>query len=531
MVSMQAGRFVPIPFTRMLDPKTGRAKTRLVDIDSTRYHIARRFMIRLRKDDFRIRTSWRNSPRPQACRTTSSARSSRTSSSTIRRRHTGRMAKSLSNFIRLTYTPAAAESSSSWFQGGCSVSTASPVPVVLVRRRFGETTRRDAWWIQPLVVFLGLSAFVVYATWAAFQGDHYTDGPYLSPFYSPELFGSSPHSWFGPKPPSWPEWLPFSPALLILPIPGLFRFTCYYYRGACTTRRFGQRLPPSCAVGEPRGSYRGENSFPLVLQNVHRYMLFISVFVLIILAYDAWKAMWFAGATPGELTFGIGVGTLVLIANVVLLGGYLFGCHSTPHVAGGCVDQLSRAPLGLSAYNCVSCLNRRHMSGPGRALSAWCFQISMSGCFLWVCGRIGGSSDDGYQTHEYDVLVIGSGGAGLRAAIEASASGISVGLVCKSLLGKAHTVMAEGGIAAALGNVDDRDNWKVHFTDTMRGGQYVNNWRMAELHAKEAPDRVPELEAWGALFDRTRDGRILQRNFGGHSIHGSLMSAIVRVSK
>jgi succinate dehydrogenase / fumarate reductase, flavoprotein subunit len=121
-----------------------------------------------------------------------------------------------------------------------------------------------------------------------------------------------------------------------------------------------------------------------------------------------------------------------------------------------------------------------------------------------------------YQTFQHDVLVIGAGGAGLRAAIEASAAGVSVGLVCKSLLGKAHTVMAEGGIAAALGNVDDRDNWKVHFADTMRGGQYVNQCRMAELHAKEAPDRVRELEAWGAVFDRTKDGRILQRNFGGH---------------
>src|ERR1700736_746338 len=121
-----------------------------------------------------------------------------------------------------------------------------------------------------------------------------------------------------------------------------------------------------------------------------------------------------------------------------------------------------------------------------------------------------------YETHEHDVLVIGAGGAGLRAAIEASAAGVSVGLVCKSLLGKAHTVMAEGGIAAALANVDDRDNWQVHFADTMRGGQYVNNWRMAELHAREAPDRVRELESWGALFDRTLDGRILQRNFGGH---------------
>src|SRR6187402_2981388 len=121
-----------------------------------------------------------------------------------------------------------------------------------------------------------------------------------------------------------------------------------------------------------------------------------------------------------------------------------------------------------------------------------------------------------YQTHEHDVIVIGAGGAGLRAAIEASAAGVSVGLICKSLLGKAHTVMAEGGVAAPLGNVDDRDNWRVHFADTMRGGQYINNWRMAELHAREAPDRVRELEAWGAVFDRTVDGRILQRNFGGH---------------
>jgi succinate dehydrogenase / fumarate reductase, flavoprotein subunit len=121
-----------------------------------------------------------------------------------------------------------------------------------------------------------------------------------------------------------------------------------------------------------------------------------------------------------------------------------------------------------------------------------------------------------YETSEHDVLVIGAGGAGLRAAIEASTAGVRVGLVCKSLLGKAHTVMAEGGIAAALANVDERDNWKVHFADTMRGGQYVNQWRMAELHAKEAPDRVRELEAWGAVFDRTKDGRILQRHFGGH---------------
>jgi succinate dehydrogenase / fumarate reductase flavoprotein subunit len=121
-----------------------------------------------------------------------------------------------------------------------------------------------------------------------------------------------------------------------------------------------------------------------------------------------------------------------------------------------------------------------------------------------------------HATYSYDVLVIGAGGAGLRAAIEAAGAGVSVGLICKSLLGKAHTVMAEGGMAAAMAHNDDRDSWKVHFADTMRGGQYVNNWRMAEIHAKEAPDRVRELEAWGAVFDRTPDGRINQRNFGGH---------------
>ena len=153
---------------------------------------------------------------------------------------------------------------------------------VAAARGFGETTRRDAWWSAPLVVFLGLSTFIVYSTWAAFQGEHYTFGPYLSPFYSPELFGDSPHAWFGPQPGWWPAWLPFSPALLILPIPGLFRFTCYYYRGAYYKAFWAD--PPACAVGEPRKSYCGEHSFPLILQNVHRYFLFLAFVVLVILA-------------------------------------------------------------------------------------------------------------------------------------------------------------------------------------------------------------------------------------------------------
>ena len=124
---------------------------------------------------------------------------------------------------------------------------------------------------------------------------------------------------------------------------------------------------------------------------------------------------------------------------------------------------------------------------------------------------------DAYKTYDYDVIVIGAGGAGLRAAIEAHGQGVKVALVCKSLLGKAHTVMAEGGIAASMGNVNEKDNWQVHYRDTMRGGKFLNNWRMAELHAKEAPERVWELETYGALFDRTKDGKISQRNFGGHT--------------
>src|SRR5262245_30413021 len=143
----------------------------------------------------------------------------------------------------------------------------------LTQRSFGQTMRKDAWWVKPLLIFLGLSAFIVYSTWAALQGRHYSYGPYLSPFYSPEIFGDSPHRWFGPKPAAWPSWLPFSPALLILWAPALFRLTCYYYRGAYYKAFWAD--PPSCTVGEPRHRYRGENSFPLIFNNIIRYILFI----------------------------------------------------------------------------------------------------------------------------------------------------------------------------------------------------------------------------------------------------------------
>jgi hypothetical protein len=156
------------------------------------------------------------------------------------------------------------------------------------RRRFGETMRRDAWWAQSAATFLVLGAFVVYATWAAFQGTNYEYGPYLSPFYSPLLFGDSAHAWFGPKPAWWPAALPFSAALLILWAPGGFRFTCYYYRGAYYKAFWAD--PVSCAVGEPRKSYRGERYFPLIVQNVHRYFLYLALGFLVVLAWDVVKA-------------------------------------------------------------------------------------------------------------------------------------------------------------------------------------------------------------------------------------------------
>jgi hypothetical protein len=242
---------------------------------------------------------------------------------------------------------------------------------------FGQTARRDRWWLQPLAVFLGLSTFIVYSTWAAFQGAHYTFGPYLSPFYSPELFGDSPHAWFGPKPGFWPSWLPFSPALLILWAPGGFRLTCYYYRGAYYKAFWGD--PPACAVGEPRKHYRGEASFPLIAQNYHRFFLRLAQLFLLVLAWDVWKATRFADPSTGGTTFGIGVGTLVLLVNVVLLGSYTFGCHSFRHLIGGRKDELSRTSgLRTSAYDCATCLNRRHM------LFAWCSLVSVGFSDLYI---------------------------------------------------------------------------------------------------------------------------------------------------
>src|SRR5688572_25569967 len=227
------------------------------------------------------------------------------------------------------------------------------------RHRFGYTNRKDVWWAWPLIIFICLTSFVIYVTWAAFQGEHYTYGPYLSPLYSPELFGDSPHSWFGPKPGWWPGILPWSPALLVLWAPGLFRLTCYYYRGAYYKSFWAD--PPSCTVTEPRKKYLGENSFPLIIQNVHRYFLYIALFFIIFLSIDVWKGLWFTDPVTGQKSFGIGVGTLVLAVNVVLLAGYTLGCHSLRHMVGGFMDRLSGAPVRRNLYRCVNCFNRRHM--------------------------------------------------------------------------------------------------------------------------------------------------------------------------
>lgn len=264
-------------------------------------------------------------------------------------------------------------------------------------RDLGKTSRRDLWWVQPLLVFVGLGAFVVYSTWAALQGAHYylhgealgyeTYRNYLSPFYSPVLFDApgvhSGHAWFGAWP-SWLNWLPpllMTPAILILWAPGGFRFTCYYYRGAYYKAFWAD--PLSCTVGEPkfRGErYRGERKFPLVLQNVHRYFLYLALLFILILSYDAIVSYIFTDPATGNKGFGIGVGSLILTLNPIFLGAYTFGCHSLRHLIGG----RKRAVGGgapRKAYDCVSCLNRRHMTWAWISL----FWVAFCDVYIRLC--------------------------------------------------------------------------------------------------------------------------------------------------
>jgi hypothetical protein len=239
-------------------------------------------------------------------------------------------------------------------------------PSLPAARGFGQTTRQDAWWAQSAITLFIFSAFIVYSTWAGYAAANFEFGPYLSPMYSPMLFGPSSHSWFGGpfQPEWWPSFVRYSPAVLVLWAPVGFRFTCYYYRGAYYKAFWAD--PPGCSVGEPRKTYLGERWFPLVVQNIHRYFFYVAAGFIVVLSIDAWKAFWFpvgtnvlvAGA-PTE--FGIGVGSLILTANAVFLGLYTFGCHSLRHLAGGMLDVMSGRPIRKTSYACVSCLNRWHM--------------------------------------------------------------------------------------------------------------------------------------------------------------------------
>jgi len=248
----------------------------------------------------------------------------------------------------------------------------STIDVPLKNGGFGHNTRTDGWWVEPLLFFLGYMSFIVYATWAGMQGNNYelAGTNYLSPMYSPVLMRTAP-GW-------WPSILPFSAAMLILWAPGGFRLTCYYYRGAYYKAFWAD--PPSCAVGEPRKTYWGEKSFPLILQNVHRYFLYLAILFVFILTYDGVRSFWFPGA-DGANHFGIGVGSLVLIANPILLGLYTFVCHSLRHLVGGRLDTISKSPARKTTYDCVSCLNRRHM------LWAWLsmFYVGFADLYVRLC--------------------------------------------------------------------------------------------------------------------------------------------------
>jgi hypothetical protein len=244
-----------------------------------------------------------------------------------------------------------------------SQSASSSIPP----RGLGVTQRRDLWWLGPAATAVGLLSFVIYSTWAALQGTNYHVGPYLSPFYSPELFGDSGHAWFGPKPGWWPSLVPFSPALLVLWAPGGFRLTCYYYRKAYYRSIWLD--PVACAVGEARKSYLGENSLPLILQNVHRYFMYLALIFLVLLASDGVHSYFWdthADGTPvagGGTVFGIGLGSLILTLNPIFLGFYTFGCHSLRHLIGGkkdCFSCSASSHLRYQAWSVASVFNRNH---------------------------------------------------------------------------------------------------------------------------------------------------------------------------
>jgi hypothetical protein len=255
------------------------------------------------------------------------------------------------------------------------------------RRGFAETLRKDAWWVQPLLVLLVFGGFLAYAHIRLFENGHYHysgegrngRANYLSPFYSPLMFDSpgtvSGHAWLHERP-NLPSWV--SAAMFILIFPAGFRFTCYYYRGAYYKAFWGD--PPACAVGEPRKTYWGERTFPLILQNIHRYFLYAALIFIVFLSYDAIVAMFFK-QPDGSVKFGLGLGTILMIVNVVLICLYTFGCHSLRHLVGGYRDEVSKNALQKKTYDCVSCLNARHMTWAWLSL----FSVAFTDVYIRMC--------------------------------------------------------------------------------------------------------------------------------------------------
>ena len=302
-----------------------------------------------------------------------------------------------------------------------------------------------------------------------------------------------------------------------------FRGTCYYYRKA--VYRSILQSPTACAVAEPAPRYRGESRF-FVFMNWHRYFFYLASLLLLINTYDAVLAFF----PPGG--FGFGLGSIILVVNVAAAVGLHARLPRVPAHRRRQAQALLAQPAALRdvephldaqrAAHAVRLGVAGERDADRRLHHGRLGRMDLRPADRGVNDmaehrKTGNVSGETIEQYDYDVVVIGAGGAGLRAAIEARLQGKRTAIISKSLFGKAHTVMAEGGCAAAMGNVNANDNWQVHYRDTMRGGKFLNNWRMAELHAQEAPDRVWELETYGALFDRTKDGKISQRNFGGHT--------------
>jgi hypothetical protein len=273
---------------------------------------------------------------------------------------------------------------------------------------FGATARRDAWWVGPILTVLGLTAFLVYGTWAAWQGNYFeirkdradfhkpnnpAVAPYLAPFYAPLIYDpQSEHAWIrSDLRPAWlPAWFPFSSAFLILAFPGLFRFTCYYYRKAYYRSFWAD--PPACAVGEPRHGYWGENRLPLILQNFHRYALYAAIVFWFLLTYDAlsafvWPTLDADGNPTGGRQFGMGLGTLIMLVNIVLIAGFTFGCNSFRHLVGGrlncfaCPHNLGQVTTRYKLWRRVTTLNERHMEWAWLSL----FSVGFADLYIRLC--------------------------------------------------------------------------------------------------------------------------------------------------